>query len=197
MITVFLVEISLSIQHVQRWVIPILPLIALLAAYALSRVIDYTSTRFRLAPRARQALFVSSIALLSAWPIYQLTLLDIRHSRPSTLIIARQWIIDHLPAGSHIALDRYTAPLTGTDFVVPKHRWLARNHTLEDFIGEDYRYIEVSSAMYDGYLAEPDRYRAEADFYARLFAEGNLLQEFTPSATRDGYVIRIYELREH
>lgn len=195
MVALFLVEISLLVQHVERWVIPILPLFSVLAAYALSVVIDHSSTRLQLSPKARHAFFAVGLALVSAWSIYQLVRLDIRHSRPSTPILARDWIIENLPAGSRIALDRFTAPLTGTDFVVSGHRWLARHRTLDDYYREGYRYIVASSAMYDGYMADRDRYRSESDFYQRLFEEGFLLQEFDPSATRDGSVIRIYELR--
>ncbi|MEK6301431.1 MAG: glycosyltransferase family 39 protein [Acidobacteriota bacterium] len=195
MVTVFLFEISLMLQHVERWLVPILPLFSVLAAYALSVVIDHSSTRFHLSLRARQALFAASLALVSAWSIYQLVRLDIRHSSPSTPILARDWIIENLEPGSRIALDRFTAPLTETDFVVSKHRGLARNRTLDYYYREGYRYIVASSAMYDAYMAERDLYRSEAEFYSRLFDEGRLLQEFVPSPSRDGSVIRIYELK--
>jgi len=127
--------------------------------------------------------------------MYELVLSDVRQASPSTRVLAREWIIRNLPTGSRIAQEWYTAPLVGTDFVVSEQWSLAAGHTVDDYRYDGYSYLVVSSAMYERFLAEPDRYVSEVAFYQTLFAEGCLLQRFEPSATRGGPVIRIYELQ--
>jgi hypothetical protein len=193
-VVTFLTGISLSPLHWQRWIIQILPLLALFAANALNVAIAHLSTRFRLTPSVQWGLMLSALLLVSARPVYQLVLIDLRQASASTRILAREWILRNLPAGSRIAQDWYTAPLVGTDFVVSEQFSLAINRTLDDYYRHKYRYLVVSSARYGLYLAEPDRYPSEVAFYQTLFVEGQLLKQFEPSTTRGGPIIRIYEL---
>lgn len=193
-VIVFLVGISLSSLHWQRWLIQILPLLALLAADALNATTKFLSGRFGFEPPVQRGLILSILLLVSACPAYQLALLDIRGANPNTRVLAREWLIQNLPPGSRIAQEWYTAPLAGTDFIVFEQNSVATNRTLEDYYRDGYRYIVVSNSMYGRYLAEPDRYPSEVAFYQELFAKGHLLQQFEPSNIRGGPIIRIYEL---
>lgn len=193
-VVMFLTGISLSPLHWYRWIIQILPLLALFAAYALNVIIACLSTRLRLTPSVQRSLIVSALLLVSAWPVHQLVLLDIRQASPSTRILAREWILQNLPAGSRITQEHYAAPLVGTHFIVSERFSLAVNRTVDDYYRDAYRYLVVSSMIYGRYLYLPDRYPSEAAFYQTLFAEGHLLQQFEPSTTRGGPVIRVYEL---
>lgn len=194
-LAVFLVGISLSPLHWVRWSIQILPPLVLFAAHALDAAFVLLSTRLRLTLAARRGLMLSMLLLVSVWPAYQLILMDIRQANPSTRILAREWIASNLPASSKIAQEAYTAPLAGTGFVVFETSSLAERRTLDDYRRDGYRYLVVSSAMYDRYMAEPDRYPTQVAFYRTLFSTAPLLQQFEPSATRGGPVVRIYKLR--
>jgi hypothetical protein len=192
----FLAGISLSPLHWQRWVIQILPLLALFAAHALDRAFAYLSPRLRPTGLAQRVSIATTLLLISAWPAYQLILFDVRQASRSTRILAREWVVQNLPAGSRIAQEWYTAPLGGTDFDVLERFSLAEDRTLGDYRRDGYRYLVASSAVYGRYLAEPERYPSEVAFYQALFGEGHLLQQFEPSATRGGTAIRIYELQD-
>ena len=98
----------------------------------------------------------------------------------------------HLPPGGGIA-DESASP-AGTGFQVTQRASLAEDHGLDDYAREGYDVLIVSSAISWRYLAEPSRYPAQVAFYSRLFREGRLLQEFLPSATSRGPVIRIYRI---
>jgi hypothetical protein len=193
-VVTFLTGISLSPLHWYRWIIQILPLFALFISCALDAIIVFLSTRLRLTPSVQRGLIISALLLVSVWPAYQLVLLDLRQSSPSTRILAREWILRNLPAGSRITHEHYSVPLVRTDFVVSERFSLATNRTVDDYYHDGYRYLVVSSAIYGRYLYLPDRYSSEAAFYQTLFAEGHLLQQFEPSTTCGGPVIRIDEL---
>lgn len=192
---VFLVGISRSPLHWQRWIIPILPLSALFAAYGLDAAIGRLSSRLSLSLSAQRGLVLLVVLLVAAWPAYKLVLQDIRLASPSTRVLAREWIIDNLPTGSQIAEEWYTAPLAGTDFAVSSQFSLSKR-PLDDYHSDGFRYLVVSSSIYGRFYADPDRYAAEIAFYDTLFAEGRLAQEFEPSYTRGGPVIKIYSIEE-
>ena len=194
---IFLAGISVSPLHWQRWLIQILPLFTLFAAEAVQTIVPKLSGFLNWGKPAQQGLIVALVLLVSVWPCYQLISNNIRQSRPSTRILAREWILQNLPAGSQIAQEAYAVPLADTDFTIFENFSLATtDYTLDEAYRGGFRYIVVSSTMYQRYFAEPDRYAAEVNSYQALFNEGHLLQEFEPSATRDGPTIRIYELRD-
>ncbi len=210
-VVTFLVEISLLPLHWQRWVIQVLPLLALSVSYTLDACVTGLSSRWARNTPAQQMLLLMAFLFVSALPAYQLVLLDIREFNPTTRILAREWILQNLPGESHIAQEWYTAPLAIADFegyaqnrtskpldasgfFLFERFSLAQDRELEDYYSEGYRYVVVSSAIYGRYLAEPRRYSVETAFYQKLFSEAHLLKQFDPSLAYAGPVIRVYEL---
>lgn len=191
----FLVGTSLHPLHWQRWIIQVLPLFALFVANALEAVILWISSRVISSRTLGIPIGLLALTLVAAWPGYQLVLLDITEASPSTRILAREWLLLNLPAGSWIVSEWYTAPLDGTGFVLSEHNTLAVKHGPDDYYRDGYRYVVASSYMYDRFLREPGRYPAEVNFYQTLFARYRLLKQFDPSITRGGPIIRIYELQ--
>jgi hypothetical protein len=195
-VVVYVAAISLSNLHWSRWIIQILPLCALFAAKALDEITRRLSTRLQANAQAQPVMILSLTALVAASSLYEIIVTDIRDSRPSTRILARQWILQHLPPGSRIAQEWYAAPLAGTDFVVSESFSLAEKGKLENYLSEGYRHVIASSHIYGRFFAQPERYKAEVEFYSRLFMQARLLQEWTPLLTRGGPVIRIYDLAQ-
>jgi hypothetical protein len=190
---VFLIGISLHPLHWARWVIPLLPVCMLFAAAGLCSAVGLLGSRQRLPAVALIALLLLAVAGLSYGPGKSIVAADIIHGYPSTQILARAWVIEHLPAGSRIAQEWFTAPLDKTSFEVGRQLSLA-DHSVEEYAGAGYRYIMVSSFIYQSYLNEPARYPAQVEFYRSLAARGRLLQEITGSATHGGPTVRIYEI---
>jgi hypothetical protein len=189
----YLGVISLSRLHWQRHIIPILPLLALFAAYGLNEIIQRLSAHARLRLSMQRGLILVAVLLVAAWPGYQLVLQDIRQARPSARVLAREWIVENLPAGSQIVQEWHAAPLGGTSFEVARQFSLSERPP-DDYQRDGFRYLVASSDIYNRFFAEPDRYPGQIAWYEKLFAEGNLLQQFEPSNTRDGPEISIYEL---
>jgi 4-amino-4-deoxy-L-arabinose transferase-like glycosyltransferase len=192
---VFLVGISMPALHWDRWIIPILPIFSMCVAFSLITLITFCSKRLNLSAKAEYQLLSLAIVLVLIKPVYQVILQDIRYANPSTRITAREWILQNLPADSKIAQEFYTAPLDDTDFTVFKAVSLSTSgYTLGEAYQSGYRYVMVSSTMYDRYLAEPDRYPDQVEFYQTLFHQGKLLQKIEPAYFQGGPTIMIYEL---
>ena len=204
-----MLELTFSKLHWERWLIPVLPIVALSAGGALADGLE----RLRLRTGAARAVAVAAVLALSLQPADATIRLGLTHANPSTRLAARAWIVAHVPSGSRIAAEWYSAPLVADDFygysrdsvaavtVDPGRRFLvlerhalADDRTLADYRRDGFEYLVVSNAMYDRYLAEPARYVTETDFYRTLFREGQLLEQFWPSRVRGGPIIRVYRL---
>src|SRR5579859_3413983 len=183
---------SLSALHNDRWVIQLLPLLALFAADALEAAVVWVSAGWHWGSARQSALLITLTAVISAWPAYQFVLQDIRQASPSTRVLAREWLVQHLPPGSRVAEEEYSAPLDNTGMIVKWQYSLATGHLLADYRQLGYRYLVTSSDMYGRYFAEPERYAAETAFYNELFKQ-KLVKAFWPSPTQGGPSVRIYE----
>jgi 4-amino-4-deoxy-L-arabinose transferase-like glycosyltransferase len=133
-IIVYIAAVSLSNLHWARWIIQILPVCALFAAKTLDEIAGRLSARLQASAMVQPATILSLTALVVAWPLYDMIVTDIRDSRPSTRILARQWILQHLPAGTRIAQEWYAAPLAGTGFVVSEYFSLSEKGKIESYL---------------------------------------------------------------
>jgi hypothetical protein len=190
----FLVAISASKLHWNRWPLPILPVVVLFAADGLvhlTAAINAHVGRRELA----SAVAVAGVALVALWPAKNVIQLDVRESRPSTRVVARQWIEQNVPEDSSVVRELKTAPLDDTDlhwmerFSLPYGGWTLDRYRLDGF-----RYFVTNAGISGAYTTQPHRYPAQALLYRELRQQACLLHVFRPDAHRDGPVIRVYEL---
>lgn len=81
--------------------IPIFPLMVVVAARFLNAVID----KFRLSKEVSNVAIVSVLACTIFLPVYQIVSWDIIHSHTDTRTLAKKWIEQNVPDGSRILLD--------------------------------------------------------------------------------------------
>jgi hypothetical protein len=179
-VVIFTIGICSSALHWARWFIPILPVLALFAADAMDRIVNWLAQALRASLPWHAALFAGGVILASTSAVRDLALQDVQQSRPSTRLVARQWMVENLPVGAKIAEEWYTAPLDGTEFAITEQFALATDCDLDDYKRAGYRYLVVSSAVYNRFLAEPARYGREVAFYKTLFSSAILLHMFEP-----------------
>ncbi len=99
---VFLIFMGSYARFFGRYLLPILPLICLLAAYAANQVLAATAKRH---PRWRRPAFtVAAIALCGQGLIYSVHS-SLILARPYTSAVARQWMVAHIPPGSRIVVE--------------------------------------------------------------------------------------------
>jgi Dolichyl-phosphate-mannose-protein mannosyltransferase len=190
----FLVAISTSTLHWDRWPLPILPVFVLFAVDGLVRLTAALGAqvgRRELTP----ALAVAGIALVAFWPAKDAIQMDMRESRPSTRVLARQWIEKNVPEDSSVVREVKTAPLNDTDlrwrsrFALPNGGWTLHRYRLDGF-----QYFVTNAGVSGAYTTQPRRYPAQARLYRQLRQQACLLHVFRPDAARDGPIIRVYEL---
>ena len=190
---VLLIGISASKLHWSRWPLPILPVAMLFAAYAL--VAGAWAVQMRAGRRMVAPAVIVGVVMLSVFPAKDVVQLDLRDSRPSTRVAAREWIQAHVPPGSTVARELKTAPLEGTGLLVrfrsplPEHGW-----TLDRYRRDGFEYLMTGAGISGPYTTHPRSYPREAGFYRELRHQACLLHEFRPNADRGGPTIRVYQL---
>ena len=195
---VFTAFVSQFALHWYRWIIQILPILALFTAYGVSRSVSEISKRCPMFGnrKMQRIMTVAIIALLLIIPVQKVVALDLKASHYSTRIIALKWIQQNIPPETRIAFGEYSAPLENTKYKTFKAWSLAQaGYTLDDY-REKYDYMVVSSSIYNRFFAEPDRYVDEIAFYQNLFEHEKLLYEVVPNWYLGGGTIRIFQLHQ-
>ncbi len=188
---IFLVGISSSSLHWRRWVIPILPVISLLAAWMMVEAAGWFKGETPIGKILKGLLVAMAVIGISYSPARDIVQGNLRRSNPSTRVLARKWVAEHLPAGVVIARENYAIPLHGLPFELLKVSHLPDN-SVEEYRAAGAEYFITTSLNYDRYLNEPEIYPDEVDFYRSLFEQGTLLREFSRSSTVSGHTVRIY-----
>lgn len=197
----FVAVISLSALHWARWLIPVLPVVLLFAGAGITFATAALARRMGWSRGEDRFVFALLLAALLATNGVTLVRRTIQDAGENTRLLARAWMIETLPAGALLLQEAYGAPLQETplqsetiralvDVIPEPFRAAADLQPLRD---RGYDYVVVSSAIYDRFLAEAERYPAEVAFYERLFAQGNLVREFAPAWNQSGPVLRIYQ----
>ena len=195
-VSTFVVAISMSTLHWERWPLPVLPVVVLFAVDGIAWLASELAARLG-RPALSPALAVGGVALVALWPAAAVVQLNVRESRPSTRIVARRWIEANVPAGSDLAKELKTAPLDHTDL-----HWMERNTltrdgwTLDRYVDDGFHYFVTNPGISGTYSTQPRRYPAQARFYRELRRAGCLLHVFRPDSSRDGPVIRVYEVSD-
>jgi hypothetical protein len=171
----------------QRWLVPILPLVLLLAAAGLDTLASLVARR----PAVRGAVLAAATALLLIAPTRELAARGRLHTQPTTEILALQWIYDNIPAGSSIVAEWYTAPIPPGRYRLDARMSLAQR-PLDLYRRAGVQYLLTSSGIDSRYEAEPGRYAGELAFYRELAASAVLLKEFVPSGDHGGPIVRVY-----
>jgi hypothetical protein len=164
--------------HFDRYVLPIVPALAVLAA------------RQRLLAPVTLALAIVPLA----WSIGD----DARLTKTDTRVVAARWLDDHLSRGAVVAAESSTPPvraarvvslaLPGPGFASDPDRDVSRLEKLG--VG----YVLVSGAVADRVLAARDRYPREARFYDDLRTRARRVYHVQPGEGLAGPWVSLYRL---
>jgi hypothetical protein len=171
-----------------RWLSPLLPVLSLLALHGFYELVT-------LVPRHQQLAKAVGLVVLIVPSAWGLAFQNARNSSFNTRMQALEWVRAHVPKDAMIAYEWYAAPLNREPFKAREHHALPAGGSLEDYEKAGYRYLIVSSAMYDRFLKDPGRFSDETRFYRALFSAGKLEARFQPSRAVGGPEIRVYSLR--
>ncbi len=210
-VVVYFVYVSTWKALADRYLLPILPLLVLLAARLLADVLCLKGRR--------RAVAIPLVAVLIAAALVVPLSSSLRFDRglagADTRLIAKAWVERAVPEGSVIAAENYGPPLVpredevhfaGASRSVASYRLLSLKlpspgvpeptHSMAWLRGEGAEYVIVASTVYDRVLRAPSVYPDVVAFYRHLESEAELVKVFTPGAGEQGPVIKIYRLDE-
>lgn len=193
---IYLVVIGSWEMRADRYLLPILPSLLIIAAGALSEFWEWIAKR----SRSRLVRWASGGALLLfvlTPPVVATISYHRTHILPDTRTEAKEWILKEIPDGSVIVTGpfgmriperRFTTLLipftpTGAEALAPFYdpRWYDE---LELLIASDYDYGR--------FAREPDRYRGILRHYERLRSTWTLAAEFHPGQHQSGPTVWLY-----
>jgi 4-amino-4-deoxy-L-arabinose transferase-like glycosyltransferase len=207
----YLVGVSASPLHWDRYVIPLVPVVAIAAAagvLAIGELLVRALARWRVrqgegevAPAGtRKSLTSGPMATGVAAAILIALLLpsvatvvagDRLRAEPGTRAVATDWIVANLSPGSRIAAD------SGSLYLVPGRDILQlfslSDRSLDAYRAGGFRYLVSDSGIADRFQ-DPVRYPKEHAFYAALDATGRLVASFEAGPDRGGNTIRVYQI---
>ncbi len=166
-----------SALHFERYLLPIIPILSVLAAVFLDQATDWGAARLRWHGR-RLAALATGLAVLLPFVAgilfdWSITRLDIRPA-------ARDWVIQNIPAGSSLAVERYNCPLprAQAQAVDVLRLW---DHDAAWYARQKFDYAIASNGVWTTMMAEPATYAQEVGLFHDLQARYVLVKEFSPA----------------
>ncbi len=195
---VYLVAISLHPLHWERWIIRLLPLVALFTAATLDTELASLVRVSPLIKKLNTGIFIIMMMLVSLLPAHEAYVHVLRSRLPSTRVEASLWMEENLPPGTKIAQEWFWTPslLTSTlhsEFLEP----LGQSGTLKSLQEQHFSYAVISQFHID-WFRDTERFPAESAFYRDLQEQGELIYEWKgyPDRQRNGPGILLYKLEK-
>ena len=176
-VLVYLADLLTIRAHFDRYVLPLVPALAVLAG-----------RQRALAPITLALLIVPLV-----WAIGD----DVRLTRTDTRVVARDWIVDHLPPQASVAADSSTPPIGRRvlDLQLPgPGRPYDPNRDVARLRREGVDYVLVTGAVADRVLAARSRYPREARFYDQLRTQARTVYHLEPGHGLTGPWVTLYRL---
>lgn len=173
-----------------RYLLPIVPMLCLLAATAVVSGVSLLR-RYEI-PRAPRAALIAALTVAAlAHPAWASIRFDRLIGRRDTTRMAYEWITQNVPPGSFVVVEtrKLLLPPSFRTENVPQLRY----QTYDEYRGRGVQYLVASSQSYGPYLGSPQAHPAEYADYMRIFEQSREVVRFTPSP--DGLQIPGPELR--
>ena len=176
-VLVYLADLLTIRAHFDRYVLPLVPPLAVLAG--------------RNRSLAQLALVLLIVPLV--WTIGD----DIRLTRTDTRVVAQRWLVDHLPTEAKVAAESST-PAIGRrvlDLQLPgPGRPFDPNRNLARLQSQGVDYVLVTGAVADRVLAARDHYPREARFYDDLRTRAKRVYHVQAGRGLTGPWVSLYRL---
>lgn len=177
---------------VPRYLLPIYPVLAAFAALGLDCLLQACRRGMEAvlvrgesgtpddggAPRS--VLAAAGLVLLLASPARDGVTVAAMLAETDTRLLARQWILEHLPRGARVAREFYAPPLLEEDgFEVLEEDFSLSDTPLRWYCDYDWPYLLISSRNYAPYFEDDDpRFAPQRRWYRQLRRRARLLKRF-------------------
>jgi 4-amino-4-deoxy-L-arabinose transferase-like glycosyltransferase len=219
---IFLVVISAQDQIWARWIVPILPLFAILAALG---VVTVSRRLVQSLPRRRGRAAVVALCVAVLFPMVWAQAQAAAERGTDTRTLAAQWVIANVPHGETVAVEHFAFKLSGAGFRILFPAGPAGCVDAMALLGRRVSYAQTSHLRgqaalvdfgtvpterlptchartilvsdLDRYLAERGSYQREIAAYRRLLAGGTLVATIGPRrGLVGGPTVRVYRFAE-
>lgn len=167
-----------------RYLIPMLPVAALLGAHALAAAVQACAPRRR---ALRAAIVPVGLCLALALPAWLVAHRLALFAAADTRTLAWTWVNERLrERGDRIAVEWKSIP-TRPSFDVADASPVV--YDIERLRADGVAYVAISDRLYRRFLRAPDHYPQQAAFYRELIARADLVAMFTPFDDRHGQLV--------
>lgn len=191
-VVVYFYVIATKGQIYARYLLPIIPLVCVLAAVAVVSGVSLLR-RFRIPRWARTALIIALTVAALLPPLVSSIGFVRQIGRTSTQALALTWIAANVPPGSHVALETRVLLLPETAYRVEYLPQLIQRD-FASHIRAGVEYFVASSQAFGAAFENPASRAAEYAAYRQLFDQSTLLATFNPSRDHPGPELRIFKV---
>ncbi|MFL6245185.1 MAG: ArnT family glycosyltransferase [Thermoanaerobaculia bacterium] len=175
-----------------RYLLPLTPSVCLLAATGVVSGVSLLR-RYEI-PRAPRTALIAGLTIAALLPPVIMSIrTDREMARSSTIDQAYAWILQNIPAGASIVLERRAMQLPPTRYRASYIAQL-RQKTYEELRQEGIEYLVANSEAYGTALTAPHKNPADYNDYMRLFSQSRELQTIAPSPEQPGPEFRIFKV---
>ncbi len=198
--TLYLLLLASWKMRADRYILPVVPFLIIIASIGLIRLWDYLAQRFprflksdRSQQYALAVLFlVAGFSSLGSVASYHRTI-----GLPDTRTVATAWIEQNLPVGAAIAAGPFGIELSDKRYLAMPIQFNAVNsEEMAPFYDtrwyEDLDLLVASDFDYGRYLQDPKRYGGMLAFYDSLRASWKMSTEYSPGDAYTGPTIWLY-----
>jgi hypothetical protein len=189
----FLAGLSVSQYHEQRWILQMLPVLVLFAAFGLDAVARSLAPPLARVLPSAVVLSLTLIALTAIVMVHPAVKLVDANRSSSTRIAARHWIVAHIRRGSRIVRDPDTVTLDRSRFVVNDSLNL-HTQSFAQYQQSGYQYLVINDLGSEGYIHRGKRFSHDAAFYRDLTCSAPRVAAFAATTTRSGWTVSIFRL---
>ena len=186
--------ISTYIVRNSRTILPLFPLMAVLGGTVLMWVNDRLKQSCHLSRPIRGLLICAALLIIFGLPLAKTISADHNLAQRDAQTLAREWIIAHIPIGTTIAGEAYTAFLHPAEY---KTIYLnnATDHPRAWYCEQGAEYVMMSEMAHGRFFADPDRYPTQVRKYERLMGELDLVHEVHgPFLGNPGLSVYVYRV---
>lgn len=200
----YVLFMGLQERYFGRWLLPVLPIVILLAAYGALALARAAAAR---APRLALPIAVLVVAALLAQSLIHSIHVDRVLARPDTRNSARTWLLANVPPGSNVVIEPFVPArwLAGTSwrrwdvtradvddlgrplshgrtrFVkVDKYERTLRPALIDRYVAQGYCWVVTGSHQFGRAFAQPDEVPQAIAYYAALRRRADTVARFSP-----------------
>jgi hypothetical protein len=190
-IVVYWLFMGVQERFYARWFLPVYPFVAIFAGYAVARI------AWLVAPRWRYALGAAIVVVALIQPMVHVVHNDRVLTRTDTRELARNWLLDNLPEGQRMVLERIASPgfARVSEDRTAKHIWRTyapKNARVEEYVNtlkpklldtyarQGFCIVVTGSILRDRAFKDPSKAPKAIKYYAALDRDADLVAEFSP-----------------